>query len=42
MTDIYTDFGLPPDIIAATLGGVGVQEIAGLESAVCSSDLQFG
>ncbi|KAK7683714.1 hypothetical protein QCA50_013090 [Cerrena zonata] len=27
-------FGLPPDIVAASLGGIGVEEVAGLESKI--------
>ena len=29
-----TDFGLPPDIVGATFGGLGVVEVAGLESQI--------
>jgi hypothetical protein len=29
-----TDFGLPPDVVGATLGGLGVTEVAGLESKI--------
>lgn len=29
-----TVFGLPPDVVAATLGDVGVQEVVGLSTGV--------
>jgi hypothetical protein len=38
-TDIYPPlsvFGLPPDIVGATLGDIGVVEVAGLEAKVVS------
>lgn len=33
-------FGLPPAIVDATLGGIGVEQVAGLESKV--RELDFG
>ena len=29
-----SDFGLPPDIVGTTLGGLGVEEVFGLESLI--------
>jgi hypothetical protein len=34
-------FGLPVDIVAATLGGIGVVEVAELESKVISLPLHW-
>jgi len=38
---VTLDFGLPPDIVGAALGGIGVQEIAGLESKI-PNNVAFG
>ena len=29
---MFPDFGLPPDIVGAALGGLGVEEVVGLEA----------
>ena len=31
---MFPDFGLPPDIVGAALGGLGVEEVVGLEAKV--------
>lgn len=32
---LLLDFGLPADIIGAALGGLGVEEVVGMEALVC-------
>ena len=37
-SESHVDFGLPPDIVGATLNGLGVVEIQGLETKVCFTE----
>lgn len=34
---IHPDFGLPPDIVAASLGNLGVEEVVGIEALVSNT-----